>query len=55
MCVEEVYQGTLLNLANAFEVEYLFEIDIGAVSQVDKVGLNQSLWRRWPNLKSFEE
>lgn len=53
--VEEVDEGGLLALADALEVEDLAEVCVGAVGDVDEVGLDEGFWGRGAHLERLEE
>ena len=52
---KEFEEVSMVCLANALELEDLAEVGVGAVGNVDEVGLDEGFWRRWPDLEGFEE
>ena len=52
---KQLYQRSLIRLSHAFQVEDLTEICVGAVGDVDEVGLDEAFWGIDPDLEGFEK
>jgi len=52
---EEVDQGGLFGLTDAFKVEDFTEVGVGPVGDVDEIRLDKSFWRRRADLEGFEQ